>query len=55
MKKSVGIASSIAAMALAGTGLYMMMSKDTKKHVVRAANSVKEDACRAANKMTNSK
>lgn len=55
MKKSVGIATSIAAMALAGTGLYMMMSKDTKRHMTRAMNSAKEDACRAVNKVTNSK
>ena len=55
MKKTMGIASSFAAMTLAGAGLYMVMSKDTKKQMSKAMNSAKEDVCKVANKAMNSK
>lgn len=53
MKKAIGFMSGVAAVALAGTGVYMMMSNDTKKHVKQTVNSTLEDANRMMNKKMN--
>lgn len=54
MKKTVGFISGMAAVALAGTGLYMMMSKDTKKKMAKTMNSAMNDASNMINKKMNS-
>lgn len=54
MKKMVGFMSGVAAVALMGTGVYMMMSKDSKKHMKETVNSTLEDANRMITKKMNS-
>lgn len=54
MKKALGFASGVAAMALAGTGIYMMMSKDTKKQMCKTVNYALDDASKMINKKAQS-
>ena len=51
LKKVVGIASAVAAAAI-GTGVFLMMSKDTKKKMAKAIGSAKDDAVKVINKMS---
>lgn len=45
--------SGVAAVALAGTGLYMLTSSDTKKKACKTVHSAMEDASKMVNKTMN--
>lgn len=53
MKKAIGFMSGVAAVALAGTGLYMLTSSDTKKKACKTVHSAMEDASKMVNKTMN--
>lgn len=53
MKKIMGFVAGLASVALAGTGIYLMMSKNTKKQLVKTMNSTLDDANQIMNKKMN--